>query len=172
MQLNRNTSMSKTRNLVKLSIKIVLILSTMFIAIILLNKIDFPSPYMEIKKIIGVETSACMLRRAERLLTVWRSNIFTRLIIADLFKLEHTIHYKIVRRYIITKNSNYMVFLIIQLQVSETLVVWPRLTLNCSMTPRKSLRTSWKASLLLVRLRSSPATCFVRWTPTRLSLIS
>ena len=55
MQLNRNTSMSKTRNLVKLSIKIVLILSTMFIAIILLNKIDFPSPYMEIKKIIPNE---------------------------------------------------------------------------------------------------------------------
>ena len=55
MQLNRNTSMSKTINLVKLSIKIVLILSTIFIAIILLNKIDFPSPYMEIKKNIPNE---------------------------------------------------------------------------------------------------------------------
>ena len=55
MQLNRNTSMSKTRNLVKLSIKIVLILLTIFIAIILLNKIDFPSPYMEIKKNIPNE---------------------------------------------------------------------------------------------------------------------
>ena len=55
MQLNRNTSMSKTINLVKLSIKIVLILLTIFIAIILLNKIDFPSPYMEIKKNIPNE---------------------------------------------------------------------------------------------------------------------
>tara|TARA_B100000787_G_C16080503_1_gene244210 strand:+ start:40 stop:225 length:186 start_codon:yes stop_codon:yes gene_type:complete len=55
MQLNRNTSMSKTINLVKLTIKVALIFLTIFIAIIFLNKIDFPSPYMEIKKNIPNE---------------------------------------------------------------------------------------------------------------------
>ena len=49
MQLSKNTSTSKSRGLL---IKIVLILAIVISAIIMLGKIDFPSPNKEIEKII------------------------------------------------------------------------------------------------------------------------
>jgi len=49
MQLSKNTSSSKSRGLL---IKIVLILAIVISAIIMLGKIDFPSPNKEIEKII------------------------------------------------------------------------------------------------------------------------
>ena len=49
MQLSKNTSTSKSRGLL---IKIVLILAIVISAIIMLGKIDFPSPNKEIKKTI------------------------------------------------------------------------------------------------------------------------
>ena len=53
MQLSKNTSSSKSRGLL---IKIVLILAIVISAIIMLGKIDFPSPNKEIEKIIPNET--------------------------------------------------------------------------------------------------------------------
>jgi len=55
MQLSRNTSMRKSKNYLMLFIKAGLIFMTIFIAVMLLNKIDFPSPNQEIKKIIPNE---------------------------------------------------------------------------------------------------------------------
>ena len=55
MQLSRNTIMRKSKNYLMLFIKAGLIFMTIFIAVMLLNKIDFPSPNQEIKKIIPNE---------------------------------------------------------------------------------------------------------------------
>ena len=52
MQLSRNTS---TGNIKLLLFKGVLILAVFIIAVIMLGKIDFPSPSKEIKKIIPNE---------------------------------------------------------------------------------------------------------------------
>jgi hypothetical protein len=55
MQFNRNTSIGNSRNYLVLAIKIILILATLFVAVMLLNKIDFPTPNKEIEKIIPNE---------------------------------------------------------------------------------------------------------------------
>tara|TARA_B110001452_G_C14959646_1_gene335600 strand:+ start:42 stop:218 length:177 start_codon:yes stop_codon:yes gene_type:complete len=52
MLLSRNTSTGKNKSLL---IKIILILFIIFGAIVMLSKIDFPTPNKEIKKIISNE---------------------------------------------------------------------------------------------------------------------
>ena len=55
MQFQRNTSVGKYNLVIKFLIKIVLVLLLIFFVIILLNKIDFPSPNKEIEKTIPNE---------------------------------------------------------------------------------------------------------------------
>ena len=55
MQFQRNTSIGKYNSVIKFLIKIVLVLLLIFFAIVLLNKIDFPSPNKEIEKTIPNE---------------------------------------------------------------------------------------------------------------------
>ena len=55
MQFQRNTSVGKYNSVIKFLIKIVLVLLLIFFVIILLNKIDFPSPNREIEKTIPNE---------------------------------------------------------------------------------------------------------------------
>jgi hypothetical protein len=55
MQFSKNTSMGKRQNFLSPLIKILLIFSVIFIAIMLLNKIDFPSPNKVIEKVIPNE---------------------------------------------------------------------------------------------------------------------
>tara|TARA_B110000977_G_C10639502_1_gene323452 strand:- start:306 stop:482 length:177 start_codon:yes stop_codon:yes gene_type:complete len=52
MQISNNTSTSKTRGLL---IKAILILAIFFGAIVMLDKVDFPSPNKEIEKFISNE---------------------------------------------------------------------------------------------------------------------
>ena len=52
MQISNNTSTSKTRGLL---IKAILILAIVFGAIVMLDKVDFPSPNKEIEKFIPNE---------------------------------------------------------------------------------------------------------------------
>jgi hypothetical protein len=53
MEFSRNTSTSNTKKSLKLLFKTMLIFVAMFLVVILLNKIDFPSPNKEIEKIIS-----------------------------------------------------------------------------------------------------------------------
>ena len=55
MQLQRNTSIGKSSGIIKILIKITLVFFIFFIAIILIDKIDFPSPNKKIEKIIPNE---------------------------------------------------------------------------------------------------------------------
>jgi len=55
MQLQKNTSISKLSGLTKILIKTALVFLVIFIAIILIDKIDFPSPNKKIEKIIPNE---------------------------------------------------------------------------------------------------------------------
>ena len=55
MQLSRNTSMSKSGNIKMLLIKIILIFVTLFVIVVMLNKIDFPAPNKKIEKNISNE---------------------------------------------------------------------------------------------------------------------
>ena len=55
MQFQRNTSVSKSNTLIKIIIKVVLFFLLFFIAIVLFDKIDFPSPNKAIEKIIPNE---------------------------------------------------------------------------------------------------------------------
>ena len=55
MQFTRNTSMSKSKSSLILLIKVALILVAAFLTIVILNKIDFPSPNKKIEKIIPDE---------------------------------------------------------------------------------------------------------------------
>ena len=55
MQFQRNTSIGKYNSVIKFLIKIVLVLLLIFFVIILLNKIDFPSPNKKIEKTIPNE---------------------------------------------------------------------------------------------------------------------
>ena len=52
MQFQKNTSISKSNVLIKITIKVVLVFLLFFIVIVLFDKIDFPSPNKEIEKII------------------------------------------------------------------------------------------------------------------------
>jgi|TARA_B110000467_G_C17865795_1_gene237211 hypothetical protein len=55
MQFQKNTSLSRSRNSLSMIIKIVLAIFAFFIIIVLLNKIDFPSPNKKIEKTIPNE---------------------------------------------------------------------------------------------------------------------
>ncbi len=55
MQFQKNTSIGKSNNLVRLLIKVFVILLLFFGLIILVDKIDFPSPNKKIEKIISNE---------------------------------------------------------------------------------------------------------------------
>ena len=55
MQFQKNTSISKTNVLIKITIKVFLVFLLFFIAVVLFDKIDFPSPNKAIEKIIPNE---------------------------------------------------------------------------------------------------------------------
>ena len=55
MQFQKNTSISKTNTLIKIIIKVFLVFLLFFIAVVLFDKIDFPSPNKAIEKIIPNE---------------------------------------------------------------------------------------------------------------------
>jgi len=55
MQLQRKTSIGKLNGVIKILIKVCLVLLLVFISIILVDKIDFPSPNKKIEKIIPNE---------------------------------------------------------------------------------------------------------------------
>tara|TARA_Y100000590_G_scaffold368154_1_gene428640 strand:+ start:25 stop:210 length:186 start_codon:yes stop_codon:yes gene_type:complete len=55
MQFQRNTSVSKSNALIKITIKVVLVFLLFFIIIVLFDKIDFPSPNKAIEKNIPNE---------------------------------------------------------------------------------------------------------------------
>ena len=55
MQLQRNTSISRSNVLIRIIIKFVLVFLLFFILIVLFDKIDFPSPNKAIEKIIPNE---------------------------------------------------------------------------------------------------------------------
>ena len=55
MLLQRKTSIGKLNGVIKILIKVCLVLLLVFISVILLDKIDFPSPNKKIEKIIPNE---------------------------------------------------------------------------------------------------------------------
>ena len=55
MQLQRKTSIGKLNGVIKILTKICLVLLLVFISVILVDKIDFPSPNKKIEKIIPNE---------------------------------------------------------------------------------------------------------------------
>jgi len=55
MQFQKNTSISKSNALIKITIKVALVFLLFFIVIVLFDKIDFPSPNKAIEKIIPNE---------------------------------------------------------------------------------------------------------------------
>ena len=55
MQLQRKTSIGKLNVAIKILIKVFLVILLVFISVILVNKIDFPSPNKKIEKIIPNE---------------------------------------------------------------------------------------------------------------------
>ena len=52
MQFTKKTSSGKLSTIGRFSIKVILLISTLFIGIILISKIDFPTPNKKIEKII------------------------------------------------------------------------------------------------------------------------
>jgi len=55
MQFQKNTSIGRSNTVIKILAKIAIIFILFFISIILIDKIDFPSPHKEIKKILPNE---------------------------------------------------------------------------------------------------------------------
>ena len=55
MQFQRKTSIGKLNGVAKILIKVCLVLLLVFISVILVDKIDFPSPNEKIEKIIPNE---------------------------------------------------------------------------------------------------------------------
>ena len=55
MQFQRKTSIGRLNGVIKILIKVCLVLLLVFISVILVNKIDFPSPNKKIEKIIPNE---------------------------------------------------------------------------------------------------------------------
>ena len=55
MQLQRKTSIGKLNGAIKILIKVCLVLLLVFISVILVDKVDFPSPNKKIEKIIPNE---------------------------------------------------------------------------------------------------------------------
>ena len=55
MQFEKKTRTGSLRGIIKLFIKIILIFLVLFIAVILIDRIDFPSPVKKIEKVIPNE---------------------------------------------------------------------------------------------------------------------
>ena len=55
MQFERKTSIGRNNSLIKLLVKIAIAFVLFFIVIIMLNKLDFPSPNKKIEKVISNE---------------------------------------------------------------------------------------------------------------------
>ena len=55
MQFTKKTSQEKTKNVSKLLIKVILLVFVIFFIIVILNKIELPSPNKKIEKIIPNE---------------------------------------------------------------------------------------------------------------------
>tara|TARA_B100000214_G_C23642948_1_gene479286 strand:+ start:99 stop:314 length:216 start_codon:yes stop_codon:yes gene_type:complete len=55
MQFTRNTNKSKQSAIIKFTIKIIFLILILFASVILLGKIDFPSPNQKIEKKISNE---------------------------------------------------------------------------------------------------------------------
>ena len=55
MQFTKKTSSGKLTSIAKLLIKVILVIFVLFLAIILISKIDFPAPNKKIEKIIPNE---------------------------------------------------------------------------------------------------------------------
>ena len=55
MQFKKKTRAGSTRDIIKLFIKIILICLVLLIAVILIDRIDFPSPIKKIEKVISNE---------------------------------------------------------------------------------------------------------------------
>tara|TARA_Y200000002_G_C22496169_1_gene585144 strand:+ start:425 stop:610 length:186 start_codon:yes stop_codon:yes gene_type:complete len=55
MQFQRNTSIGKSSNTLRILIKISAVIFFLFLLIILVDKVDFPSPIKKIEKIISNE---------------------------------------------------------------------------------------------------------------------
>ena len=55
MQFTRNTSITASKNFLMFLIKIVIFFVAIFIVVLLLNKVDFPSPIKKIEKNIPNE---------------------------------------------------------------------------------------------------------------------
>ena len=55
MQFQRKTSIGKLNGVIKILIKVCLVLLLVFISVIFIDKIDFPSPNKKIEKIIPNE---------------------------------------------------------------------------------------------------------------------
>ena len=55
MQFQRKTSIGKLNGVIKILIKVCLVLLLVFISVIFVDKIDFPSPNKKIEKIIPNE---------------------------------------------------------------------------------------------------------------------
>jgi hypothetical protein len=55
MQFERKTSIGRDNSLIKLLVKIAAVLVLFFVVIIMVDKIDFPSPNKKIEKIISNE---------------------------------------------------------------------------------------------------------------------
>ena len=55
MQFEKKTRIGNAGGLIKILIKIILVLAILFVAIILIDRINFPSPIKKIEKIISNE---------------------------------------------------------------------------------------------------------------------
>ena len=55
MQFERKTSIGRDNSLIKVLVKIAIVFVLFFIVIIMLDKIDFPSPNKKIEKVISNE---------------------------------------------------------------------------------------------------------------------
>jgi len=55
MQFHKNTSIANKNSVIKILIKVTLVFFIFFISIILVDKIDFPSPNKKIEKVISNE---------------------------------------------------------------------------------------------------------------------
>ena len=53
MQFEKKTRIGNTGGLIKILIKIILVLAILFVAIILIDRINFPSPIKKIEQIIS-----------------------------------------------------------------------------------------------------------------------
>ena len=55
MQFEKNTRIGNTRSVIKILIKIILVLVILFVVVVLIDRINFPSPIKKIEKIISNE---------------------------------------------------------------------------------------------------------------------